>query len=76
MIKIFWLTLVVWFLTIPLVTAQSALLDSLRSQLSTAAEDSFQVQILNKLADNLMNTEPDLALPYVERAIALSQKIG
>jgi len=76
MIKIFLLKLVLCFLTIPLVMAQSAYLDSLRNQLSATSEDSFQVKTLNELAYNLANTEPALALPYAERAIALSQKIG
>jgi signal transduction histidine kinase/ActR/RegA family two-component response regulator len=76
MIKNLLLTSVFWLLTIPLVMAQSARLDSLKNQLSVAAEDSLQVQILNALAYNLVSTEPTLAIPYVERAIALSHKIG
>jgi signal transduction histidine kinase/Flp pilus assembly protein TadD len=56
--------------------SQTNLIDSLKSELNGAEEDSGKVILLNSLSRNLLNCNPDEALKYAERAEALSVEIN
>ena len=57
--------------------AQESALDSLiKAERDYTKEDSNKVKLLNNIAFNLMNSNPETGIEYAEKAIKLSLKIG
>jgi len=57
-------------------TSPKSKIDELQKQLETAEEDAKKVDILNKLSDLLLNSEPEKAMKYAAEALELSEAIG
>ena len=72
-------TIVICFFWSPLLYAQSSeetsFTDSLQHALHTVKEDTNKVTILNSLAYEYKNNNPDSGLYYGQQAIALAQKL-
>ena len=66
----------VFLLTASIAVAQNKRVDSLKSLLSSAGQDTNRVVLLNKLADDLRVKDPGTAADYAKESIALSQKLN
>jgi len=63
---------VVIFLMVNLLSAQNATVDSLKIELTKAANDTNKVETLLDLSSALFRTEPDSAIIYADQAIELA----
>lgn len=52
-----------------------ALVDSLAAELPKATQDTNAVKLLNALAQNTANTDPDMSLRYAEQAHAMAEQL-
>ena len=63
-------------LSLSIASAQSSLIDSLEHLLDSRLEDTTQVRVLNSLAFEYWNSDPEKLLSYAKRASALSDKLN
>lgn len=75
MIK-FWNTIFALFLTLSLFSQETDKIDSLYRQLENDIHDTIRIQTLNELAEELVYTDADEAMKWLNKSIELCQTLG